>query len=219
MDWINYTLFTIGGDNPVILIDLLTSLAGLTCVILAGRNSKYNFWVGYLYSFLLLLMFYNKNLYANLLLQPISLGINILGHYRWTHPKAGEESSDDGKSLKVSMLTWPQRIAILVADKLGRECCVPGQIYVGSDSLSGCVHDNPDTGCPDFVIVEEMGLLDCMAVGECCSTCNAHLCRSRVYADCLCAVPRKRTLVHRHVVAALQERRLALRSERLSLLY
>ncbi len=115
MDWINYTLFTIGGDNPVILIDLLTSIAGLTCVILAGRNSKYNFWVGYLYSFLLLLMFYNKNLYASLLLQPISLGINILGHYRWTHPKAGEESSDDSKSLKVSMLTWPQRIVILIS--------------------------------------------------------------------------------------------------------
>lgn len=57
MDWINFTLFTIGGDTPVLLIDLLTSIVGLTCVFLAGRNSKYNFWVGYLYSLLLLLMF------------------------------------------------------------------------------------------------------------------------------------------------------------------
>ena len=73
MDWINFTLFTIGGDTPVLLIDLLTSVIGLTCVFLAGRNSKYNFWVGYLYSVLLFLMFWNKNLYANLLLQPISL--------------------------------------------------------------------------------------------------------------------------------------------------
>lgn len=115
MDWINYTVFTIGGDNPVILIDLLTSAIGLTCVVLAGRNSKYNFWVGYVYSLLLLLMFYNKNLYANLLLQPISLGINIMGHYRWTHPKKGEESAGDSKSLKVSMLTWTQRAVILVS--------------------------------------------------------------------------------------------------------
>ena len=64
MNFINYTLFTIGGDTPVLLIDLLTSVVGLTCVFLAGRNSKYNFWVGYLYSLLLLLMFWNKNLYA-----------------------------------------------------------------------------------------------------------------------------------------------------------
>ena len=75
MNFINYTLFTIGGDTPVLLIDLLTSVVGLTCVFLAGRNSKYNFWVGYLYSLLLLLMFWNKNLYANLLLQPISWDI------------------------------------------------------------------------------------------------------------------------------------------------
>lgn len=56
MDWLNYTLFTFNGDTPVLLIDLITSLAGLTCVFLAGRNSKYNFWVGYLYSVLLYLI-------------------------------------------------------------------------------------------------------------------------------------------------------------------
>lgn len=114
-DILNYTLFTIGGDKPVLLTDLVTSILGLTCVFLAGRNSKYNFWVGYFYTFMLFLMFWNKNLYASLLLQPISLGINILGHYRWTHPRRNEESSKDHKSLKVSMLTWPQRIAAVVS--------------------------------------------------------------------------------------------------------
>ncbi len=112
---LNYTLFTVGGDTPVLLIDLLTSVVGLTCVFLAGRNSKYNFWVGYLYTFLLFLMFWNKNLYASLLLQPISLGINVLGHYRWTHPKKNEESAKDHKALKVSMLTWPQRLFAAVS--------------------------------------------------------------------------------------------------------
>ncbi len=109
MDWINYTLFTIGGDTPVLLIDLLTSIVGLTCVFLAGRNNKYNFWIGYLYSVLLFLMFWNKNLYASLLLQPISLGINVLGQYRWSHPKKGEESSANASDLKVTKLTWSQR--------------------------------------------------------------------------------------------------------------
>ncbi len=109
MDWINYTLFTIAGDRPVLLIDLLSSIAGLTCVILAGRNSKYNFWVGYLYTALLFILFSSKNLYASMILQPISLAINIMGHYRWTHPKKDQMSSSGSGELKVSMLTWPQR--------------------------------------------------------------------------------------------------------------
>ena len=109
MEWINYTLFTLGNDYPVLLIDLIASVLGLTCVFMAGRNSKYNFWVGYLYTTALFLMFWNKNLYASLLLQPVSLAINILGHWRWTHPRQGEESARDKTALKVSQLKWEER--------------------------------------------------------------------------------------------------------------
>ena len=118
MEWVNYTLFTLGNDYPVLLIDLIASILGLTCVFLAGRNSKYNFWVGYLYTTALFLMFWNKNLYASLLLQPVSLGINILGHWRWTHPREGEQSARDQKALKVTQLTWVQRGITLSATLL-----------------------------------------------------------------------------------------------------
>ena len=95
-------------------IDIVASVLGLTCVFLAGRNSKYNFWVGYLYTAALFVMFYDKSLFASLLLQPVSLAINILGHYRWTHPREGEESASDSTALKVSMLSWPERgLAVL----------------------------------------------------------------------------------------------------------
>lgn len=114
MDWINISLFTLGGA-PVLLIDMLTSVLGLTCVFLAGRNSKYNFWVGYLYTAALFLMFWNKNLYASLLLQPISLAINLMGHYRWTHPRENEKSGADASALRVTMLGWPERIMALVS--------------------------------------------------------------------------------------------------------
>ena len=114
MDWMNYTLFSLGGA-PVLLIDVITSVLGLSCVFLAGRNSKYNFWVGYLYTAALFVMFWNKNLYASLLLQPVSLVINIVGHYRWTHPHADERSSKDDKALKVSKLTAVQRVLAVVA--------------------------------------------------------------------------------------------------------
>jgi len=91
-------------------IDLVSSLLGLTCVFLAGRGSKYNFWVGYLYTAALFFLFLQKNLLASLLLQPVSLGINILGHYRWTHPKADEVSTEKQGELKVSMLNWYERV-------------------------------------------------------------------------------------------------------------
>ena len=108
MEFWNTILFELGG-KPVLLIDLLSAVFGLTTVFLAGRNSKYNFYVGYMYTALLFFMFWQKHLYANLILQPISLGINILGQYRWSHPKKGEESAQKSGELKVSMLNWPQR--------------------------------------------------------------------------------------------------------------
>jgi nicotinamide mononucleotide transporter len=70
--------------------------------------------VGYVYTALLFFMFWQKNLYANLILQPISLGINIMGQYRWSHPKKEEESSAGTGELKVSMLGWPARGMIIV---------------------------------------------------------------------------------------------------------
>ena len=96
-------------------LDLVSSILGLTCVVLAGRNSKYNFWVGYLYTAALFLLFWQKNLLASLMLQPVSLGINIMGHYRWTHPREEEKSSADSSALKVTMLTWPERALCVIA--------------------------------------------------------------------------------------------------------
>lgn len=96
-------------------VDVITSVLGLTCVVLAGRNSKYNFWVGYLYTAALFVLFYRQNLYASLLLQPVSLGINILGHYRWTHPRENEQSSQDASKLKVSMLSWTERALLALS--------------------------------------------------------------------------------------------------------
>ena len=110
MNWFNTIIFELGG-RPVLLIDLLTAIFGLTTVFLAGRNRKSNFYVGYMYTALLFFMFLQKNLYANLILQPISLGINIMGQYRWSHPKQTEESTSG--DLKVSMLSWPQRITVV----------------------------------------------------------------------------------------------------------
>ena len=110
MNWFNIIIFELGG-RPVLLIDLLSAMFGLTTVFLAGRNRKSNFYGGYMYTALLFFMFWQKNLYANLILQPISLGINIMGQYRWSHPDKSQESASG--DLKVSMLSWKQRMFVI----------------------------------------------------------------------------------------------------------
>ena len=39
-------------------VEIVSAVLGLSCVFLAGRGSKYNFWVGYVYNvFLFILLF------------------------------------------------------------------------------------------------------------------------------------------------------------------
>ena len=107
---VDFTILTIGGQN-LSLIELLSTVSGLSCVFLATRGKVANFWVGYLYNIFLFIMFAQKHLYSSMMLQPISLAINFFGHYRWTHPK--EDEKDKRQELKVTLLTNRERVAIL----------------------------------------------------------------------------------------------------------
>lgn len=104
-------LFSIGGQN-VTLLECLSVLLGLSCVFFAVRGKVANFWIGYFYNIFLFFMFLNKHLYSSMLLQPISFGINVFGHYRWTHPSSNER--DKKNELKVTLLSWRQRVLLLL---------------------------------------------------------------------------------------------------------
>ena len=103
----DFIIFSIGGQG-VSLLESLSVASGLTCVYLATRAKVANFWMGYIYNILLFLLFYQKGLYSSMLVQPVSFVINFFGHYRWTHPKKGEENIN--KQLKITLLTNNQRI-------------------------------------------------------------------------------------------------------------
>lgn len=107
----DFTLFTVAGQS-LSLIELLSTLSGLFCVFLATRGKVANFWIGYLYNIFLFIMFAQKHLYSSMMLQPISLAINLFGHYRWTHPKEGEK--DKKEQLRITLLTKRQRGVILL---------------------------------------------------------------------------------------------------------
>ncbi len=102
-------LFSIGGQG-VSLLEFVAVLSGLGCVYLATQRKVLNFWIGYLYNFLLFLLFLQKGLYSSMLLQPVSFAINIFGHYRWTHPAKDEENRE--KQLKITLLNKKEWIII-----------------------------------------------------------------------------------------------------------
>ena len=74
-------------------VEIISAVLGLSCVFLAGRGSKYNFWVGYVYNIFLFVLFWRQHLYSAMLIQPVAFAINAYGHWRWTHPKAEEKNS------------------------------------------------------------------------------------------------------------------------------
>ena len=107
---IENTLFTIGGQS-VSLLETVSVASGLLCVFLATRAKVANFWVGYIYNILLFMLFYQKGLYSSMLLQPVSFAINLYGHYRWTHPKKGEEN--EKRQLRITLLSNIKRLSYI----------------------------------------------------------------------------------------------------------
>lgn len=99
-------------------VEIVSAVLGLSCVFLAGRNSKYNFYVGYVYNIFLFVLFMHQHLYSAMILQPISLIINAYGHWRWTHPREEERSAADSSRLKVGNIP-PHHLALYVLAVLG----------------------------------------------------------------------------------------------------
>lgn len=107
---IDNIFFTLGSQS-VSYLEFCSVVAGLSCVFLATRGKVANFWIGYIYNILLFMMFSQKHLYSVMLLQPVSLLINLFGHYRWTHPNENEK--DSKSELKITLLTNKQRAFII----------------------------------------------------------------------------------------------------------
>lgn len=97
--------------------EIISAVLGLSCVFLAGRGKKANFYIGYIYNIFLFVLFWRQNLYSAMILQPVAFAINAFGHWRWTHPREDEVSASDGKSLKVSRLSlshWMIAIGLIL---------------------------------------------------------------------------------------------------------
>ena len=96
-------------------VEIVSAVLGLGCVFLAGRGSKYNFWLGYAYNIFLFVLFWRQHLYSAMLIQPVAFAINAYGHWRWTHP--GPEEKNSKGDLRIGTLGlrgWLNMFTVIV---------------------------------------------------------------------------------------------------------
>ncbi len=104
--------FTIGGQG-ISYLECCAVLFGLTSVLLASFAKVINFYLSFVYSGLLFMMFLQKHLYTNMLLQPVMLGICVFGIIRWSRPSDNEKN--DKNQLMITFLSNKQRLIYLLS--------------------------------------------------------------------------------------------------------
>ena len=96
-------------------VEIVSAILGLSCVFLAGRGSKYNFWVGYVYNVFLFILFWRQHLYSAMLIQPVAFAINAFGHWRWTHPRTDEKNAKGELRIgTISAGMWVNMITVVI---------------------------------------------------------------------------------------------------------
>lgn len=97
--------------TPVSYLEFFGTLAGAVAVWLSARANVWSWPIGIINVVLLFFLFYQIQLYPDMFLQVFFFITNLMGWWRWTHPKAGEE--DRQQHLRVSWM--PKRELVLMA--------------------------------------------------------------------------------------------------------
>jgi nicotinamide mononucleotide transporter len=100
--------FNLGVGYSLSYIEAVGTVFGLLCIWYASKEKVFNFYFGLINVTLFAIIFYQIQLYANLLLQIFFFAMNLYGLYAWGKPT----SSDDG--LKTRWLSKPQLILTII---------------------------------------------------------------------------------------------------------
>lgn len=132
---INHTVFSIG-DYAVSGLELWATLTGLICVIMARMNMKHNFTVGIVNCIGFAILFFQIQLYSDVLLQGFFIAMSIFGFYQWN--KQGENE------VKIRYLKMRKFVGSIVATLLGTAALAyfidPIMHFSGSLLVSDYVH-------------------------------------------------------------------------------
>lgn len=98
-------------------LEFFGTLAGLIFIVLSAKGNILNWPVGIVNTILFFFLFYQVQLYPDMFLYAFFFVTNIIGWWRWAHPKEGEE--DRRKELKVSHIQPGQFLLIIVIGVCG----------------------------------------------------------------------------------------------------
>lgn len=91
-------------------IEFFGTIAGFIAVFLASRANIWSWPIGLINVTLFFFLFYQVQLYPDMFLQVFFFATNVMGWWRWKHPKPIEE--DSKKELKVSYMKTQQLILL-----------------------------------------------------------------------------------------------------------
>lgn len=83
-------------------LEFFGTIAGFIAIGLSARANIWNWPIGIINVVLFFFLFYQVQLYPDMFLQAFFLVTNIIGWWRWSHPRPGEE--DRKHELKVSFM-------------------------------------------------------------------------------------------------------------------
>ena len=98
-------------EYPMSYLEFFGTIAGAIAVGISARANVWSWPIGIINVVLLFFLFYQVQLYPDMLLQVFFLITNILGWLRWKHPAPAEENKHH--ELKVSLLSKRGRYWIL----------------------------------------------------------------------------------------------------------
>ena len=105
------TFFTIL-EYPMSYLEFFGTVAGGIAVWISAKANVWSWPIGIINVVLLFFLFYQVQLYPDMFLQIFFFVTNLMGWWRWTHPKPGEENIQ--KELMVTVLSTGTRIWILI---------------------------------------------------------------------------------------------------------
>lgn len=109
---INYVVWQIG-DYPLSLIELLGTLSGILSVYLATRGNILTWATGISNEIAFFILFYQVQLYSDMLLQVYFFVISAYGWVYWNKTK------DTSKPVATHQVSWPLIGLILIAGTVG----------------------------------------------------------------------------------------------------
>jgi nicotinamide mononucleotide transporter len=113
---IEHIFFTLW-DYPVSYLEFFGLISGVIAVVLSALANVWSWPIGIVNVVLSFFLFFQVQLYPDMFLQVFFFVTNVIGWWRWTHPKPFEE--DRKHELKVSWMTRKETIFVCVIGLIG----------------------------------------------------------------------------------------------------